>query len=49
MKQWLIQQQEQRLIEPNSPLGKAVEYLKTHWDGLMRFCQHVGAPLDNNL
>jgi transposase len=48
MKQWLIQQQEQRLIEPNSPLGKAVEYLKTHWDGLMGFCRHVGAPLDNN-
>src|SRR2546426_4660639 len=48
MKQWLIDQQEQRLIEPNSPLGKAVEYLKRHWDGLMRFCRHVGAPLDNN-
>jgi len=48
MKQWLIQQQEQRLIEPNSPLGKAVEYLKTHWDGLMGFCRHLGAPLDNN-
>src|SRR2546427_753806 len=48
MKQWLIAQQEQRLIEPNSPLGKAVEYLKRHWDGLMRFCRHVGPPLDNN-
>jgi hypothetical protein len=49
MKRWLIQQQEQRLIEPNSPLGKAVEYLKTHWDALMGFCRHVGAPLDNNV
>lgn len=49
MKQWLIDQQEQRLIEPNSPLGKAVQYLKTHWDGLMGFCRHVGAPLDNNV
>jgi transposase len=49
MKQWLIAQQKQRLIEPNSPLGKAVEYLKRHWDGLMGFCRHVGAPLDNNL
>lgn len=48
MKQWLIEQQEQRLIEPNSPLGKAVEYLKTHWDGLMGFCRYMGAPLDNN-
>ena len=49
MKQWLIHQQEQRLIEPNSPLGKAVQYLKTHWDGLMGFCRHAGAPLDNNI
>jgi hypothetical protein len=48
MKQWLIDQQDQRLIEPNSPLGKAVAYLKTHWDGLMGFCRHLGAPLDNN-
>ena len=48
MKQWLIDQQEQRLIEPNSPLGKAVQYLKTHWHGLMGFCRHAGAPLDNN-
>lgn len=49
MKRWLIDQQEQRLIEPNSALGKAVEYLKKHWDGLMGFCQYVGAPLDNNV
>ncbi len=48
MKQWLIDQQEQRLIEPNSPLGKAVEYVKTHWYGLMGFCRYPGAPLDNN-
>jgi hypothetical protein len=45
MKGWLIQQQEQRLIEPNSVLGKAVEYLKTHWHGLMGFCRHAGAPV----
>jgi hypothetical protein len=48
MKRWLIDQQEQRLIEPNSPLGKAVQYVNTHWDGLMGFCRHAGAPLDNN-
>jgi transposase len=49
MKQWLQDQQDQRLIEPNSPLGKAVQYLKTHWDGLMGFCRYPGAPLDNNV
>ncbi len=48
MKQWLQDQQDQRLIEPNGPLGKAVQYLKTHWDGLMGFCRYPGAPLDNN-
>jgi len=48
MKQWLQDQQDQRLIEPNSALGKAVQYVMTHWDGLMGFCRHPGAPLDNN-
>lgn len=49
MKRWLQDQQDQRLIEPNSALGKAVQYLKTHWDGLMGFCRYLGAPLDNNI
>ncbi len=47
MKEWLLNQMDQRLIEPNSPLGKAVKYMKKHWDGLMGFCRHEGAPLDN--
>ena len=47
MKEWLLNQMDLRLIEPNSPLGKAVKYLKKHWDGLMGFCRHEGAPLDN--
>jgi hypothetical protein len=49
MKGWLLNQMDQHLIEPNSPLGKAVKYLKNHWDGLIGFCQHKGAPLDNNV
>lgn len=48
MKKWLLNQMDQQLIEPNSPLGKAVKYLKNHWDGLMGFCRHEGAPIDNN-
>jgi transposase len=48
MKQWLLTQMDQQLIEPNSPLGKAVKYLKKHWDGLMGFCRCEGAPMDNN-
>ena len=48
MKAWLIHQKEQHLIEPNSPLGKAVKYLQKHWDGLTGFCKHPGAPIDSN-
>lgn len=48
MKAWLLSQMDQRLIEPSSPLGKAVKYVKNHWDGLMGFCRHERAPLDNN-
>jgi transposase len=48
MKKWLLNQMDQQLIEPNGPLGKAVKYLKNHWDGLMGFCRHEGAPIDNN-
>lgn len=49
MKKWLQDEQDQRLIEPNSALGKAVQYLNRHWDGLMGFCRYLGAPLDNNI
>ena len=49
MKVWLQQQSDQHLIEPNSPLGKAVQYLNKHWDGLTGFCKHLDAPLDSNI
>jgi transposase len=49
MRAWLQQQCDQHLIEPNSPLGKAVQYLNKHWDGLTGFCRHEDAPLDSNV
>jgi hypothetical protein len=49
LKQWLEQQTAQRLVEPNSSLGKAIAYLLDHWETLTRFLQHPGAPLDNNV
>lgn len=49
MKKWLLNQMDQQLIESNGPLGKAVNYLKKHWDGLMGFCQHEGARIDNKI
>ena len=49
LKQWLQKQVEDRLVEPNSSLGKAMTYLQTHWKTLTRFLSIPGAPLDNNL
>jgi transposase len=46
---WLEQQGAERLVEPNSSLGKAIAYLLGHWDTLTRFLAIAGAPLDNNL
>lgn len=49
LKRWLDQQVEDRLVEPNSALGKAIAYMQSHWTTLTRFLSVVGAPLDNNL
>ena len=49
LKCWLDQQVEDRLVEPNSALGKAIAYMQSHWETLTRFLSVVGAPLDNNL
>jgi hypothetical protein len=49
LKRWLEQQTEQRLVEPNSSLGKAMAYMVEHWEALTRFLHEPGAPLENNL
>jgi len=49
LKRWLQQQVDERLVEPNSALGKAMAYMQGHWETLTRFLSVVGAPLDNNL
>jgi len=49
LKRWLLQQDDERLVEPNSSLGKAIAYLVSHWETLTRFLSVPGAPLDNNL
>src|SRR5712691_11021814 len=49
LQRWLDQQVEDRLVEPNSALGKAMAYMQGHWETLTRFLSVVGAPLDNNL
>jgi hypothetical protein len=49
LKQWLLQQVDERLVEPNSSLGKAIAYMQGHWDTLTRFLSVPSAPLENNL
>jgi len=49
LKRWLDQQMADRLVEPNSSLGKAMAYMQNHWETLTRFLAIEGAPLDNNV
>jgi hypothetical protein len=49
LKSWLEKQLRDRLVEPNSSLGKAISYMQGHWATLTRFLEVPGAPLENNL
>jgi len=40
---------EERRVEPNSELGKAIKYMQKHWKKLTRFLTVAGAPIDNNI
>ena len=46
--EWIEKQFRERVVEPNSRLGKAFSYVKNHWQGLTRFLEVPGVPLDNN-
>jgi hypothetical protein len=46
---WLVRQFDERRVEPNSALGKAISYLLRHWEKLTLFLRVPGAPLDNNI
>jgi transposase len=39
---------EERKVEPNSSLGKAIAYLNNHWDAFTLFLRIPGVPLTNN-
>jgi hypothetical protein len=49
LKEWLQEQFDQRKVEPNSSMGKAITYLLKHWEPLTLFLRVPGAPLDNNV
>jgi len=46
---WLKQQLDEKLVEPNSALGGAIRYMLNHWEKLTLFLREAGAPLDNNV
>lgn len=46
---WMQKQFDDKLVEPNSGLGKAIKYMKNHWVKLTRFLSVAGALVDNNL
>ena len=48
LKNWLQRQFDDKLVEPNSALGEAINYLLKRWDALTLFLRQAGAPLDNN-
>jgi transposase len=45
LKEWM----EEHQVEPNSGLGKAIQYMLRHWMPLTLFLREAGAPVDNNL
>jgi hypothetical protein len=46
---WLQTQINEKLVEPNSGLGEAIDYMLGHWEPLTLFLRQPGAPLDNNV
>jgi transposase len=48
LKEWIERQFAERLVEPNSNLGKALQYWRNHWEKLTVWLREPGAPLDNN-
>jgi hypothetical protein len=47
--QWMKRQIAEKLVEHNSGLGGAINYLLKHWEKLTLFLRVAGAPLDNNI
>jgi transposase len=48
LKEWIEAQFSDRKVEPNSNLGKALQYWLSHWEELTVWLREPGTPLDNN-
>jgi transposase len=49
LRHWLCKQLDDKKVEPNSSLGKAINYMLNHWQELTLFLRVEMAPLDNNI
>lgn len=49
LKAWMQRLLSEKKVEPNSGLGKAINYVLNRWEKLTLFLREEGAPLDNNL
>ncbi|MGH7208155.1 MAG: IS66 family transposase [Nitrospiraceae bacterium] len=49
LRRWLVDQFLEKNVEPNSTLGKAIQYLLKRWKPLTLFLRKAGAPVDNNI
>ncbi len=49
LEEWCRRQFDERLVEPNSSLGKGIAYILKNWVELTHFCRTPGIPLDNNI
>ena len=49
LQDWCRKQFDEHQVEPNSGLGKAIQYLLNHWQKLTLFLRQPGAPLENNV
>jgi hypothetical protein len=49
LEKWMREQFAERKVEPNSGLGKAIQYIQNHWSKLTLFLHKAGVPLDSNV
>ena len=49
LKKWCERMILDKKVEPNSDIGKSINYLREHWRELTCFMRVAGAPLDNNI
>lgn len=49
LKAYMLAQFDNRAVEPNDSLGKAIRYWLKRWDTLTTFLKTEGAPIHNNL